>query len=78
MTISFVGGEKSAAAMAWLVENGIPAYGAPDLAVNAMAALREYCLHMRETANEPNRSNPTNQEVSMQITPLPVPMAATP
>lgn len=42
ITVSFVGGEKSEAAMQWLVENGIPAYGAPDLAVNAMAALREY------------------------------------
>lgn len=42
VTVSFVGGEKSEAAMQWLVQNGIPAYGAPDLAVNAMAALREY------------------------------------
>jgi acetyltransferase len=42
ITVSFVGGEKSEAAMQWLVENGIPAYPAPDLAVNAMAALREY------------------------------------
>ncbi len=42
VTVSFVGGEKSEKAMRWLVENGIPAYGAPDLAVNAMAALREY------------------------------------
>ena len=42
MTVSFVGGEKSDKAMRWLVDNGIPAYDAPDLAVNAMAALREY------------------------------------
>ncbi|HZU86968.1 MAG TPA: acetate--CoA ligase family protein, partial [Anaerolineaceae bacterium] len=42
VTVSFVGGEESAKAMQWLVLNGIPAYGAPDLAVNAMAALREY------------------------------------
>jgi acetyltransferase len=28
--------------MRWLVEQGIPSYGAPDLAVNAMAALREF------------------------------------
>ncbi len=42
VTVSFVGGEKSARAMQWLVENGIPAYGAPDIAVNCMAALREY------------------------------------
>ncbi len=40
--VSFVGGEKSENAMQWLVENGIPAYGAPDIAVNAIGALREY------------------------------------
>lgn len=42
VTVSFVGGEKSDQAMAWLVENGIPAYFAPDVAVSCMAALREY------------------------------------
>jgi acetyltransferase len=42
VTISFVGGERSDEAMQWLVENGIPAYNAPDLAVRAMGALREY------------------------------------
>ena len=31
--------------MRWLVENGIPAYGAPDLAINAIAALREFALN---------------------------------
>ena len=42
VTVSFVGGERSDAAMQWLVENGIPAYDAPDLAVKAMGTLREY------------------------------------
>ena len=42
VTVSFVGGERSEEAMAWLVENGMPAYGAPDRAINAMAALREF------------------------------------
>lgn len=42
VTVSFVGGEKSDEAMQWLVENGIPAYSAPDLAVRAMGVLREY------------------------------------
>ncbi|HEX2981152.1 MAG TPA: CoA-binding protein, partial [Anaerolineaceae bacterium] len=46
VTVSFVGGEKSARAMAWLVEHGIPAYGAPDLAINAMSALRDYSRNM--------------------------------
>lgn len=42
ITVSFVGGERSDRAVQWLVEHGIPAYGAPDIAVNAMAALREF------------------------------------
>jgi acetyltransferase len=42
VTVSFVGGERSDDAMQWLVENGIPAYNAPDLAVRAMGVLREY------------------------------------
>jgi len=42
VTVSFVGGERSEQAMQWLVENGIPAYGAPDLAVKAMGTLHEY------------------------------------
>ncbi len=42
VTISFVGGERSDKAMQWLVENGIPAYNDPDLAVKAMGTLREY------------------------------------
>lgn len=42
VAVSFVGGEQSAAARKWLVENGIPAYDAPDVAINALAALREY------------------------------------
>ncbi len=49
--VSFVGGERSEAAMQWLVENGIPAYGAPDIAINAMASLREYA-RMREIVSE--------------------------
>ena len=55
VAISFVGGEHSEAAMKWLVEHGIPAYGAPDVAVNAMAALREYAKNRAEAA-EPFRS----------------------
>lgn len=42
ITVSFVGGQRSEDAMRWLVENGLPAYGAPDLAVNAIGALRDY------------------------------------
>jgi len=42
VAVSFVGGQRSEDAMRWLVEGGIPAYGAPDVAVNALGALREY------------------------------------
>ena len=42
ITVSFVGGKRSAEAMQWLVEQGIPAYEAPDLAVHAMGTLHEY------------------------------------
>ncbi len=51
VTVSFVGGERSDKAMHWLVENGIPAYNGPDLAVNAMAALREF-YSLRKIVND--------------------------
>jgi acetate---CoA ligase (ADP-forming) len=67
VTVSFVGGEKSDAAMMWLVENGIPAYGAPDLAVNAMAALREY-QRIREMVAEPTTDCGTpDREAALKI-----------
>lgn len=49
--VSFVGGVKSEEAMQWLVENGIPAYTAPDLAIHALSALREFAL-MKEIVHE--------------------------
>ena len=60
VTVSFVGGERSDNAMRWLVENGIPAYGAPDLAVNAMACLREYA-RFKEIAAEPDNQCDTSR-----------------
>jgi acyl-CoA synthetase (NDP forming) len=53
ITVSFVGGEKCEAAMGWLVEQGIPAYGAPDLAVKALGALRDDArmAEMTQTTN---------------------------
>lgn len=41
IAVSFVGGERSDKAMAWLIEHGIPTYNAPDNAVKALATLRE-------------------------------------
>ncbi len=42
VVVSMVGGKRCDEAMGWLVENGIPAYPAPDQAMNGLAALREY------------------------------------
>jgi len=44
VTVSFVGGERSDEAIRWLIDQGIPSYGAPDLAVRAISALRQYAL----------------------------------
>jgi len=65
--VSFVGGERCEAAMQWLVENGIPAYGAPDVAINAMASLREYA-RMREIVSEPLAPcGQLNRELALKI-----------
>jgi len=58
VTVSFVGGESSDKAMQWLVENGIPAYNAPDLAVKAMGTLREYAS-LETMKSEPFQENPS-------------------
>jgi acetyltransferase len=67
ITVSFVGGEKSDNAMAWLVENGIPAYGAPDLAVNAMAALHEYAVLHAKKADFTFKSNPKARKTALEV-----------
>ena len=56
VTVSFVGGERSDEAMQWLVENGIPAYNAPDLAVKAMGTLREYA-QLQAIKNDKAKAN---------------------
>jgi len=67
VTISFVGGEKSEAAMVWLVEHGVPAYPAPDLAVNAMGALREFS-RLKATLSESDSSPAqTNRAAALQV-----------
>ena len=65
--ISFVGGERCEAAMKWLVENGIPAYGAPDVAINAMASLREYARMRQIVAEEASPCGQLNHELAMRI-----------
>lgn len=56
ITVSFVGGERSDEAMQWLVEKGIPAYNAPDLAVKAMGKLRHYA-RLQDLKSEPAEEN---------------------
>ena len=58
--VSFVGGEVSEKAIRWLVESGIPAYEAPDIAIHSMAGLREYARMkeiLTETSEEVKSSN---------------------
>ncbi|MDF1520214.1 MAG: acetate--CoA ligase family protein [Brevefilum sp.] len=56
ITVSFVGGERCDEAMQWLVEKGIPAYNAPDLAVKAMGKLRQYA-RLQVLKSEPAEEN---------------------
>jgi len=61
VVVSMVGGTRCDKAMQWLVENGIPAYGAPDQAMNAMAALGEFhriqsMLDKTEVISDPERA----------------------
>jgi len=67
ISVSFVGGERSDKAMHWLVENGIPAYSAPDMAINAMSALHDYA---QIKANVNDSTKPTfkgNRQMALEI-----------
>jgi len=52
IAVSFIGGAEAERAMKWLVENGMPTYGAPDIAVNAIAALHEYACNCELATDE--------------------------
>jgi acetyltransferase len=67
ITVSFVGGAKSDKAMGWLVENGIPAYGAPDIAVNAMASLREYARLQEYKNNAPHKTDEKAKKIALDV-----------
>jgi len=60
VAVSMVGGTRCDKAIHWLVENGIPAYGPPDRAMNAMAALSEYNV-MRNTSSKVKISSDANR-----------------
>ncbi len=67
ITVSFLGGEKSDKAMGWLVENGIPAFGAPDIAVNAMASLREFARLQEYKNNIPHKTDEKARKIALEI-----------
>jgi acetate---CoA ligase (ADP-forming) len=65
--VSMVGGTRCDQAMQWLVENGIPAYSAPDQAMNGMAALREYNnVHLMITDSDES-CGPKSSKVARKI-----------
>ena len=65
--VSFVGGERSDKAMRWLVENGIPAYGGPDVALNAISALKEYARIREDSKELPATFEDTNRKNALKI-----------
>ncbi len=67
VVVSFVGGEQSAEARRWLVEHGIPAYDAPDMAINAIAALREYARNTAEATTPFQRHADVDEAKAREI-----------
>ena len=67
VTVSFVGGEKSVAAMSELIKVGIPAYQAPDMAVNAIVSLREYENLSHMVAESAAPCAPSNQAAAREV-----------
>ncbi len=67
VVVSMVGGTRCDEAMAWLVENGIPAYGPPDQAMNAMSALREYDRIRTMLAEESTGCDPKGGKVAREV-----------
>ncbi len=65
--VSYVGGERCEGAMQWLVENGIPAYGAPDIAINAIAALREFARMKEISSEQATDCGKDNHAIAMRI-----------
>lgn len=65
--VSIVGGERSEDAITWLVENGIPAFGSPESALNTMAALREYALMKDTSAVAPVKFDKVKREKALKI-----------
>ncbi|MCU0484813.1 MAG: acetate--CoA ligase family protein [Anaerolineales bacterium] len=67
VVVSMVGGTRCDQAMQWLVENGIPAYPAPDQAMNGMAALREYNKIRLSLTDGEGGCIPASAEIAREI-----------
>ena len=67
ITVSFIGGEESEAAMQWLLERSIPAYDAPDVAINALAALREYAQSRAEATTAFERFDDVDEAAARAV-----------
>ena len=67
ITVSFVGGANSDKAIAWLTENGIPAFFAPDVAVNVMASLREYALLKENKKIDGVKADEKARKIALEI-----------
>ena len=67
VTVSFVGGERCDAAMAWLVENGIPSFGAPDIAVQVIAGLHDYAKLHAKKASFDFKSDAKARKISLEV-----------
>jgi acetyl coenzyme A synthetase (ADP forming)-like protein len=67
VVVSMVGGTRCDQAMQWLVENGIPAYPAPDEAMNGMAALREYNNIRLMISDKDESCGPEGSKIAREI-----------
>lgn len=67
IAVSMVGGENCEKAMKWLVECGIPAYNGPDIAVHALAKLREYARIKGQAAEAPAKPDPARRHKALSI-----------
>jgi acetyl coenzyme A synthetase (ADP forming)-like protein len=67
VVVSLIGGDESAKAIQWLVEHDIPAYGSPEVAVNAMAALREQAKAKITVSERPEPMKDAHRDEALKI-----------
>jgi acetyltransferase len=67
VVVSIIGGTKSQEAMEWLLKQGIPTYFAPDTAVNAMAALRDFARLREIRHGEMEAADPASEVAARAV-----------